>query len=72
MPLSQNEYDAIVSFTYNVGIGQPGKGGLKGSNFLRSLNSGIYDGDLMLRYKKPAEIIGRRKKEVNLFKNGTY
>lgn len=72
VPLSQNEYDAIVSFTYNVGIGKPGKGGLKGSNFLRSLNSGIYDGDLMLRYKKPVEIIGRRKKEVNLFKNGTY
>ncbi|MCS3870875.1 RHS repeat-associated protein [Chryseobacterium ginsenosidimutans] len=72
VPLSQNEYDAIVSFTYNVGIGKPGKGGLKGSNFLRSLNSGNYDGDLMLRYKKPVEIIGRRKKEVNLFKNGTY
>lgn len=65
--LNQHQYDAIVSFTFNVGVG-----GLKKSNFLKELNKGNYNGSLMLRFKRPSEILGRRKKEVNLFNNGTY
>lgn len=37
--LSQNQYDALVSFTYNVGIGA-----LQGSTLLKKLNSGDYSG----------------------------
>lgn len=39
VPLNQNQYDALVSFTYNVGIGA-----LQGSTALRKLNSGDYQG----------------------------
>lgn len=39
VPLTQNQYDALVSFTYNVGIGA-----LQGSTALRKLNAGDYQG----------------------------
>jgi RHS repeat-associated protein len=67
VPLMQFQYDAIVSFTFNVGVG-----GLKKSDFLKELNNGIYDGNLMLNYQRPPEIAKRRKKEVNLFNTATY
>jgi lysozyme len=65
VPLTQFQYDAIVSFQYNTG-------GLGISNFLKSLNQGKPNGELMLNFKKPAEIIGRRKDEVKLFNTGEY
>jgi hypothetical protein len=39
VPLTQNEYDALVSFTYNAGGGNLAK-----STLLRKLNAGDYDG----------------------------
>lgn len=39
VPLNQNQYDALVSFTYNVGIGA-----LQGSTLLKKLNAGDYSG----------------------------
>lgn len=39
VPLSQNQYDALVSFSYNVGIGA-----LSGSTLLKKLNVGDYTG----------------------------
>jgi RHS repeat-associated protein len=72
VPLSQNEYDAIVSFTFNVGIGTLKHPGLIGSAFLRSLNSGKYDGTLMLHFYRPDDIMGRREDEVSLFDDGLY
>ena len=39
VPLMQFQCDAIVSFTFNVGVG-----GLKKSNFLKELNGGNYNG----------------------------
>ena len=38
VPLTQNEYDALVSFTYNLGCGT-----LKKSTLLRLLNESNYD-----------------------------
>jgi lysozyme len=37
VPLSQNQFDALVSFTFNVGIGA-----LQGSTLLKLLNTGNY------------------------------
>lgn len=39
VPLSQGQFDALVSFSYNVGAGA-----LEGSTLLRLLNAGDYDG----------------------------
>ena len=62
VPLSQNEYDAICSFAFNIGVGR----GFPSSEFLKELNKGHYDGTLMLHWRRPSEIIGRRKKVVEL------
>jgi lysozyme len=39
VPLTQGQFDALVSFAYNIGIGK-----LKGSTLLRKLNAGNYRG----------------------------
>lgn len=39
VPLTQNQFDALVSFTYNVG-----SGAFRGSTLLRLLNAGDYQG----------------------------
>lgn len=73
VPLSQNQYDALVSFSYNVGIGA-----LSGSTLLKKLNVGDYIGaaDSFLSWNKGrvngklVEIKGltrRRKAEKDLF-----
>lgn len=36
------------------------------------LGNGNYNGDLMMNYHSPSEIIPRRKREVNLFNNARY
>lgn len=65
VPLEQHQFDALVSFTYNVGVG-----GEEHSSLARDINSGadadtIYD-DFM-KWDKPAAIIGRRKSEADQF-----
>ena len=74
VPLKQSEFDAIVSFVFNVGEGQKPNGhpGLKFSEFLRQLNNRNYNGNLLLNYRFPKEIIPRRRDEVNLFNTGVY
>lgn len=71
--LSQFQFDAIVDFTFNVGRGtlHPAEG-LIGSDFLRELNSGNANGNLLLHYLLPASIVGRRNDEVKLFNTGDY
>jgi GH24 family phage-related lysozyme (muramidase) len=71
--LTQYQFDAIVSFTFNVGVGDYAQGeGLAGSKFLEQLNLGKYEGKLMMHFHHPADIIGRRQDEINLFTTGTY
>jgi RHS repeat-associated protein len=64
VPVTQFQFDAIVSFTYNVGIGSVTKQtGLAGSSFLDQLNQGVYQGALMMHFHSPPSIQGRRKDE---------
>ncbi len=67
VPLSQWKFDALVSFQYNTG-------GLGRSKLLEHLNRGDYHSaaDAFMGWVKPPELIGRRTKEQNLFRNGVY
>ena len=69
VPLKTYQFDAIVDFAYNAGLGKDQKGGLAGSDFLKELNKGNFNADLLLHYKYPIE---RRKDQVTLFKTGQY
>lgn len=67
--VQQQEFDALVSICYNIG---PRAGT---STFMKRINSNqskqsIKQGILM--WNKPPEIIGRRRKEAELFVNGNY
>ena len=69
-PIKQYEFDALVSWCYNVGPGW-----LTRATVIKRINSGetgkrLYDALMM--YRKPPEIIGRRKKEANLLAYGNY
>lgn len=67
--LSHNEFDALVSFTYNVGVGN-----FSSSTLLKKLNAGDRQGaaDQLLRWNKAggkvlAGLTKRRKAERDLF-----
>lgn len=70
--LSQNQFDALVSFTYNVG-----SGAFRSSTLLKKLNSGDYEGAAreFHRWNKQAGkvlrgLTRRRLAEENLFRSG--
>ena len=70
VPLAQYQFDALVSFTYNLGIGS-----LKSSTLLKMLNEGDYSnaGLQMLRWTKNdgvemAGLVRRRNAELKMFK----
>lgn len=72
--LSQNQFDAIVDFTFNLGGGQ-----LRGSTLLRKLNAGDYKGaaEEFSRWvfdngvKQPG-LINRRRECRSLFLTGVW
>jgi lysozyme len=74
VPLTQNEFDALVSFTFNVGAGN-----LNSSTLLRLLNAGNKR-DVpaqFLRWDKSKGVVlqglvRRRRDEANLFSQGVY
>lgn len=64
VPLTQNQFDALVSFVFNVGTGAFFK-----STLLKLLNAGDYAGagGQFLRWNIPPEIVGRRYSEQKQF-----
>lgn len=69
VPLTDNQFAALVSFAYNVGLGA-----LAGSTLLRKLNAGDYQGaaDQLPRWKKGGGrvlpgLVRRRAAERELF-----
>lgn len=72
VPLSQNQFDALVSFAFNVGLSN-----LQASTLLRKLNAGDYQGaaDQFLRWTKAAGkelpgLVSRRQSEREQFIQG--
>lgn len=65
--VSQAEFDALVSFHFNTGA-------IKRASLVKSLNAGNRKKAAaeFLNWKKPPEIIKRRKKEQKLFADGVY
>ena len=69
VPLTQNQYDALVSLSYNIG-----SSAFKNSTLLKKLNSGDYKGtsEQLLLWnkaggKKVQGLVNRREAERNLF-----
>lgn len=74
VPLSQHQFDALVSFVFNVGTGAFAE-----STLLKRLNQGDYDavpGELdkwvNAGGKRLQGLVNRRAAEGRLFANGTY
>lgn len=78
-PLTQQEYDALISLTYNIG-----QGGFAESTVLKELNKGDYRAaaEAMMMWDKITAqdgtkvqsngLVNRRNDERNLFLNGSY
>ena len=64
VPLTQNQFDALVSFVFNIGANAWRK-----STLLRMLNAGDYEGAIKQfdRWVIPKEITGRRMSEKEQF-----
>jgi GH24 family phage-related lysozyme (muramidase)/LysM repeat protein len=72
VPLNQNQFDALVSLSYNIGTN-----GFKGSTVLKRLNSGDYQGaaEAFKMWNKSGGgvmqgLVNRRNDEVQLFNSG--
>jgi len=63
--VNQNQFNALVSIAYNIGIN-----GFKSSSFLKLVNRNPNDPKIkeaIMLWTKNKELIGRRKKEVELY-----
>ena len=64
-PLTQHQFDALVSFDFNTG-------GIHRANLTKDINAGRMDGNGFMGWVRRKEIIKRRKAEQALFRNGNY
>lgn len=64
VPLNQNQFNALVSFSYNIG-----KAGFNGSTLLKLLNSSKYKeaSEQFIKWTKQKELTNRRIREKALF-----
>jgi lysozyme len=67
VPVTQTEFDALVSFHFNTG-------GISRASLVKSINAKDKKtaAKQFLNWKKPPEIMDRRKKEQKLFAEGVY
>lgn len=69
--IPQHQFDALVSWCYNVGVGWVRK-----STIMRLINKGVKSKArlraALMMYKKPPEIQVRRRKEARLLTDGVY
>lgn len=66
--ISQHQFDALVSFCFNIGCG-----GFTTSTAAKLIVSGASNKDVadaMMKWNKPKEIIGRRKREADAYRQG--
>ena len=68
-PLQPHQFDALVSFAFNIGAG-----GFQGSTAAKCVNAGDFHGaaEAMMMWRKPPEIIPRRRRERELYLNAVY
>ncbi len=69
-PISQEQFDALVSWIYNVGTGWAAK-----ASVMMLINQGVKGValyDALMKFGKPPEIIPRRRKEAVLLSKGVY
>nr|WP_275548822.1 lysozyme [Methylocystis rosea] len=69
VPLSLGQFDALVSFCFNIGVGAFQK-----STLVQRLNKRDYKGaaDAFMMWVKPPELRGRRESEQQQFIKATY
>lgn len=63
--ITQTQFNALVSICYNIGVN-----GFKSSTVVKRVNKNPLDpkiADAFLLWKKPAVLIGRRKREIALY-----
>lgn len=65
VPLTQNQFDALVSFDINTG-------GIYRAKLTAAINNGDYSGKGFMGWLKPPEIRKRRIAEQRLFQTGDY
>lgn len=67
VPVTQYEFDALVSFHYNTGA-------IRRASLVKSLNAGNRQqaAAQFMSWSTPPEVVGRRTKEMNLFRTGAY
>jgi len=69
VPLTQNQFDALVSFAYNVGTGA-----FSSSTMVKRINAGLFD-EVPAQFDRwhiPPEITSRRNGEREQFKGTAY
>jgi lysozyme len=69
--LTQQQFDALVDFTFNEGLNN-----LKISKLLKDINAGNCDAATitsdLLRFTRAGVLVVRRTDEANLFNSGIY